>query len=162
AHALRATWQQRHGNVLTVDGYQSTGGIAHALANTADQLYERLDPPGRQVARRLLLSLVKVGEGTEDVRRPMPYETLLAHSRDPDRAAEIITSFTDARLLTRGADQVALTHEALLRAWPRLREWIDADRPGNIVRQELEDAAAGWRRADRDAGLLYRGSRLEA
>ncbi|MEU7041755.1 WD40 repeat domain-containing protein [Streptomyces varsoviensis] len=162
AHALRATWQQRHGNVLTVDGYQSTGGIAHALANTADQLYDRLDPPGRQVARRLLLSLVKVGEGTEDVRRPMPYETLLAHSRAPDRAAEIIASFTDARLLTRGADQVALTHEALLRAWPRLREWIDADRPGNIVRQELEDAAAGWRRADRDAGLLYRGSRLEA
>ncbi|MFE7113910.1 hypothetical protein ACFU99_00575 [Streptomyces sp. NPDC057654] len=162
AHALRATWQQRHGTVLTVDGYQSTGGIAHALANTADQLYDRLDEPGRQTARRLLLSLVKIGEGTEDVRRPMPYETLLAHSRAPDRAAEVIASFTQARLLTRGADQVTLTHEALLRAWPRLRQWIDADRPGNIVRQELEDAAAGWRRADRDAGLLYRGSRLES
>ncbi|MEV0259876.1 WD40 repeat domain-containing protein [Streptomyces sp. NPDC050617] len=162
AHALRATWQQRHGSVLTVDGYQSTGGIAHALANTADQLYDRLDAPGQQVARRLLLNLVKIGEGTEDVRRPMPYETLLAHSRAPDRAAEVVSVFTQARLLTRGADQVTLTHEALLRAWPRLRQWIDADRPGNLVRQELEDAAADWRHKDRDARLLYRGSRLEA
>ena len=53
-----------------------------------------------------------------------------------------------------------ITHEALLRRWPRLREWIDADRSGLLVRQELEDAAAAWAREGRDAAGLYGGVRL--
>ncbi|HEX3189681.1 MAG TPA: hypothetical protein VHS30_07815, partial [Streptosporangiaceae bacterium] len=45
-----------------------------------------------------------------------------------------------ARLLTQDQDTVEITHEALLRAWPRLRQWIDSDRDGNLIRQQLEPA----------------------
>lgn len=55
-----------------------------------------------------------------------------------------------------------ITHDALLRAWPRLRQWIDTDRAGNLIRQELDDAAAVWNREGRDTSGLYRGSCLEA
>jgi hypothetical protein len=36
AHALRATWQQRHGHTLTVEGYQTAGGIHRRVAALAD------------------------------------------------------------------------------------------------------------------------------
>ncbi|WP_050515410.1 AAA family ATPase [Streptomyces rimosus] len=162
AHALRATWQQRQGHVLTLDGYQRTGGIARAIANTADQCYFRLDLAAQQAAHTVLLRLVTVGSGGEDTRRRVRYEDLLGHGDHRGPAQAVIEAFTQARLLTREHDSVNITHEALLHAWPRLRDWIDTDRAGHLVRQQLEESAADWSRSGRDVGLLYRGSRLEA
>jgi hypothetical protein len=89
------------------------------------------------------------------------YTDRLVHSASPDAAAPVIEAFTRARLLPREQDKVEIAHEVLLRAWPRLREWIDADRPGNQLRQKLEGAATNWERTGRDTSLLYRGSRLD-
>jgi hypothetical protein len=71
----------------------------------------------------------------------------------------VVDTFTQKRLLTQKQDTVEITHEALLRAWPRLTEWIGEDRAGNLIRQNLDDAATDW---DRDPSALYRGSRLKA
>ena len=174
AHALRTTWQQSPGGVLTVDGYAATGGIARALAATADRTFQMLKPAGRQMARVVLLALVRLGEGTEDTRRRLKYTDLLALSGDPHTAATVVEEFTRARLLTRqvatsetglsdrDGSTVEITHDVLLRAWPKLREWIDEDRDGNLLRQHVEESAAGWEQAGRDPNLLYRGSRLDA
>jgi WD40 repeat protein len=53
-----------------------------------------------------------------------------------------------------------MTHEALIRGWPRLRGWLDEDRDGLRVHRQLTDAARGWRSVSRDPGALYRGVRL--
>ena len=49
-----------------------------------------------------------------------------------------------ARLVTLDAETVEITHEALLHAWPRLRDWIDEDRSGNLLRQRLEEDGRSW------------------
>ncbi|MGW0171815.1 nSTAND1 domain-containing NTPase [Streptomyces sp. NPDC003343] len=162
AHALRATWQQRHGHCLTVDGYQSTGAILHAVATTAERLYAGLGPAEQDVARAMFLRLVKIGDGAEDTRRRLPYTEVLNTGSDPEAAAVVIDVYTRGRLLTRHRDTVEITHEALLFAWPDLRRWIDTDRAGHLVRQGLEEDAAAWGRAHRDPGMLYRGHRLDA
>ena len=54
-----------------------------------------------------------------------------------------------------------ITHEALLHAWPRLRDWIDEDRDDHLLRQRLEEDGRAWEDSRRDSSLLYRGSRLE-
>ncbi|TCO53665.1 NACHT and WD repeat domain-containing protein [Actinocrispum wychmicini] len=156
AHALRALWRERHGHLLTVDAYRATGGIHDAIATTAERVYARLDEPQRQAARTVFLRLVKIGDGTDDTRRPV----VRADLAENPVAITVLDAFTDGRLLTRDQDTVTITHEALLRAWPRLRSWIDDDRADNLTRQQLEEAAAGWDREDRDPALLYRGTRL--
>jgi WD40 repeat protein len=161
AHALRATWQQRHGHTLTVDGYRATGGIHRAVATTAEGVFAGLDPAGQHAARTLFLRLIKIGEGAEDTRRRVARAGLL-RGLNPGIALPVVDAFTQGRLLTQEQDTVEITHEALLRAWPRLRQWIDIDRGGNLIRQELEDAAAVWDRNRSDTAVLYRGSRLEA
>ena len=160
AHALRATWQQRHGHTLTVDGYRATGGIHRAVSTTAERLYTGLDPPLRNNARTVFLHLVKIGDGVEDTRRRVAHQELVTVGGDPASTAAVIDTFTEGRLLTRNQDTVEITHEALLHAWPRLRRWIEADRTGHLLHQELEQAAADWDRARRDPGMLYRGHRL--
>ncbi len=161
AHALRATWQQRHGHTLTVDGYRSTGGIHRAVATTADRVLNSVDPAGQHAARTLFLRLIRIGDGSEDARRRVSRADLLA-GLDPGSVLPVLDAFTQGRLLTQEQDTVEITHEALVRAWPRLRQWIDTDRAGNLIRQELEETAAVWTRDRRDTAGLYRGSRLEA
>ena len=161
AHALRATWQQRHGHTLTVEGYRSTGGIHDAVATTAESVFTGLDPAGQHAARTLFLRLIKIGDGTEDTRRRVARTDLL-RDLDPGTGEPVVDAFTQGRLLTQDQDTVEITHEALLRAWPRLRQWIDTDRAGNLTRQELDEATAVWDRDRSDTATLYRGNRLEA
>lgn len=162
AYALQATWQQRQGTMLTVAGYQATGGIQHAIANRAEYAYNRLDADGQRLARTLLLRLVKIGDGTEDTRRRLARADLLSLDAQDERADAVLEAFTRERLLSQERDTVEITHEALLRGWPRLRQWIDEDRADALARQEMEEAATVWdRAARRDSSLLYHGARLE-
>ena len=157
AHALRATWQQRHRSALTVDGYRNTGGIDHAIAETADHVYARLDPAGQREAKLMFLRLVKIGDTlASDARRPLARSDLAASAA----AGTVLDRYISSRLLTSTRDAVQITHEALLSAWPKLKDWLNEDRAGNLTRQRIEDTAAEWDRA-RDASLLYRGTSLE-
>ncbi|MCI3935511.1 WD40 repeat domain-containing protein [Streptomyces sp. AN091965] len=162
AHALRATWQQRHGHLLTVEGYRATGGIDRAVATAADRALATLDESGQATARQLLLRLVHIGDGTEDTRRRTHRDRLLAELPDPELAARVLAVFSadDARLVTVSQDGVEITHEALLRAWPRLRSWIDTDRAGLLVHQQLTQTAYTWKSDGHDPACLYTGSRL--
>ncbi|MEU5427820.1 helix-turn-helix domain-containing protein [Streptomyces olivoreticuli] len=159
SHALLTTWQHREDSTLTVAGYQLTGGISGAVAATAERAYTTLLPDQRNVARQLLLHLVRVDDTGETSHR-MERDRLLRRAHEPRTAAAVLDVFARARLLTLDAEHVELAHEALLRAWPRLREWIDEDRTGLRTRQSLLDAAEAWDREGRDAALLYRGTRL--
>jgi hypothetical protein len=163
SHALLATWQRREGRWLTIAGYLASGRVEHALAATAEAAYHGLAEPDRPAARTLLLALVRLGaDGAQDTRRPRSRAELVDHSPDPARAARALEAFAapTARLLTLDEGRVEITHEALLRAWPALRSWIEADRAGMLIAQRLADDAHAWQHSHRDPDLLYRGNRL--
>ncbi|MBQ1096286.1 PD40 domain-containing protein [Streptomyces sp. b94] len=161
SHALLATWQRRKAGRLTLAGYRAAGGIQGAVAATAERAWSDLDPAARTAARLLLLRLVRVSEDTQATRRRGTRRRLAHESRDPGKTEESLEALVRARLVTLDAETVEITHEALLHAWPRLRDWIDEDRTGNLLRQRLEEDGRAWEESDRDPSLLYRGSRLE-
>ena len=145
-----------------MQGFRAAGGVAGAIAQSAETLFEdRLDEHRQQVARRLLLRLVTPGEGTADSRRRMPLEDL-ERDVDPVVMAEVADSFVAARLLSVDDSSVELAHEALIAGWPRLHGWIDAERENLRTRQRIERAAHEWEASGRDPDLLYRGAPLAA
>ncbi len=161
SHALLATWQRRKAGRLTLAGYRAAGGIQGAVAATAERAWSSLDPAARTAARLLLLRLVRLGEDTQATRRRGTRRQLAQESADPDKTEQSLETLVRARLVTLDAETVEITHEALLHAWPRLRDWIDEDRGGNLLRQRLEEDGRAWEDSHRDPALLYRGSRLE-
>ncbi|MFG3232778.1 hypothetical protein ACGFZG_13680 [Streptomyces antibioticus] len=161
SHALLATWQRRKAGRLTLAGYRAAGGIQGAVAATAERAWSGLDPAARTAARLLLLRLVRLGEDTQATRRRGTRRQLAAESTDPGKTEESLEALVRARLVTLDAESVEITHEALLTAWPRLREWIDEDRSDHLLRQRLEEDGRSWEGSNRDSSLLYRGSRLE-
>ncbi|WP_327091074.1 hypothetical protein OIE66_10745 [Nonomuraea sp. NBC_01738] len=156
SHALLATWQRREGRELTLEGYLATGGITGALAQSANAVMAGLDEPLRETARQIFTRLVRLGEGADDTRR----RAALADLPRLVGASTTLDAFARARLLTVGESTVEITHEALLRAWPELRSWIDADRAGLIARQRLDEDAQVWAGNQEDPAFLYRGTRL--
>ncbi|GGR84190.1 hypothetical protein GCM10010252_23650 [Streptomyces aureoverticillatus] len=161
SHALLATWQRRKTGRLTLAGYRAAGGIQGAVAATAERAWSGLDPAARTAARLLLLRLVRLSEDTQATRRRGTRRQLAEESTDPGKTEESLEALVRARLVTLDAETVEITHEALLHAWPRLRDWIDEDRNDHLLRQRLEEDSRAWEDSDRDAALLYRGSRLE-
>ncbi|MFJ3903678.1 XRE family transcriptional regulator, partial [Streptomyces sp. NPDC090025] len=157
SHALRETWHRRRGTTLTVAGYEAVGGITHALARTADHVYDQLAEPQRELVRGLFLRLVAPGsDGDRDTKRRVPRADLGAHAA----MNSVLETLAQARLITMDATTVEITHEALLDAWPRLRRWIDEDRAGLLTYQDLAIAATTWHRDGRDPSGHYRGNRL--
>ena len=77
-------------------------------------------------------------------------------------AGPVLAELTDARLLTVSDGEVELSHEALLREWPRYRAWLEEDRIGRRVHAHLTAAASDWDARGRDVADLYRGARLAA
>ena len=143
--ALLELWE---GDGLTLAAYERSGGVRGAVARMAEQAYGRLDAMDQAQARRTLLRLA--GEG--DVRTRVPLDEL-----EP-----VVETLAAERLVTLGEGEAEIAHEALLREWPRLREWIDEDAEGHRLHRHLTHSARGWEEGGRDPAELYRGTRLAA
>jgi WD40 repeat protein len=162
SHALFATWRQREGQRLTLDSYRLAGGINGGIAATAEHAYGLLSPDEQRVARQLLLRMVQIGDGTDDTRRPLELARLADESTDSATTATVLDALTSARLIILDEKVVQITHEALLRAWPQMRAWIDGDRAKLLAHQRLADAAHAWDAEGRHPAGLHRGPRLSA
>ncbi|WP_409187001.1 hypothetical protein F9C11_29685 [Amycolatopsis sp. VS8301801F10] len=113
----------------------------------------------QRAARELFLRLTALGEGTEDTKRRLHRSEL--DLPDSDLEA-VLDALSMARLIVLDRDTVEIAREALIRAWPRLRDWLDADRDGLRLHRRLTGDASDWADLDRDPGTLYRGLRLAA
>jgi WD40 repeat protein/DNA-binding SARP family transcriptional activator len=156
--ALLELWQHRDGRVLRISAYEHAGGVRGAVARLAERAYGRLDPSRRELARRILLRLAGEGDGDAVVRRRVPLAELEA-DRD-ERVAEVLAVLAGERLVTVGAGEAEVAHEALLREWPRLRGWLEEDAEGRRLHRHLTDDVADWEAAGREPSVLYRGARL--
>jgi WD40 repeat protein/DNA-binding SARP family transcriptional activator len=172
-YALTELFERREGRLLTREAYQAIGGVSGALARRAEVLYAGLDSASQELARQLFLRLVKLGEGaggaaaSPDTRQRVLRPVLTSLGGDSEVMEGVIDAFGKHRLLTFDRDPetrtptVEIAHEALLREWGRLREWVEASRDDVRAHQRLTGAAAEWIKTDRDPGSLLRGTRLD-
>lgn len=158
SHALVETWLRREGATLSVAGYEAAGGISGAIAQSADRLYESMDPDQRVTCRWLLLRLVALGPDGSAVRRRVPSRSLRA---DASRE-QVLSMLARSRLVSAGDDAVEVAHESLATAWPRLRAWLEEDAEGARILTAVAAAAEAWNAAGRPEDDLLRGARLQA
>ena len=163
SHALLATWQRRRGHRLTLSGYTASGGIRGAIAETAEAVFhDQLEPEQRVIARQIFLRLTELGDDstTADTRRRVSFEELAPRPEDREQVHEVLMTLADARLITTDQEAAEVAHEALIREWPTLRNWIHENREGLRLHRHLTEAAQEWESLGRDPGGLYRGARL--
>lgn len=166
-YALTELFEQRQGRLLTHEAYQAIGKTTGALAKRAEQIYNELNETGRETTRQLFLRLVTLGEGVEDTRRRVSRAELLAIAADAELSEEVIDTYVSYRLLSLDHDPatrtptVEVAHEALLREWERLRNWLNESRSEIRLQRQLAHLADEWHEAKQDTSFLLHGSRLE-
>lgn len=166
-YALTELFEQRHDHLLTHASYRQIGKVVGALAKQADAVYLALDSAGQATVHQMFLRLVTLGEGTEDTRRRVLHSELMGLAADPDLLQEILDVYTTHRLLTMDYDPISHTptvevaHEAVLREWERLRDWLNESRNDIRLQRQLAHAAEDWRKAQGDHSFLLRGLRLQ-
>ncbi|WP_158278906.1 TIR domain-containing protein [Leucothrix arctica] len=159
-YALMQLWEQRKSRTLRLEDYQQFGGLVGALEQRANQIYEGFSPEFQKQCRLIFRRLVQPGAGTEDTRR----RSKLEEFEGQDDSQWVIQTLTDARLLTTqrkdGLAFVEVSHEALIRGWSQLREWIDEDREQLRLQHQVSSATQDWVKHGEKNSWLFTGSRL--
>jgi hypothetical protein len=155
AALLADLWDHREDGRATLRGYLECGGVAGALAQHADRVVDSLDADGATL-RRLFTALAEPGRDERFVRRPV-----LLRDLPPEQRA-LAEALADRRLLVVTRDTVELAHQALIEHWPRLRDWLTADREFLSWLTGLQERRRRWEADGRDDGALLRGAPLAA
>jgi len=160
--ALMELWNRRRGNLLTHEAYEDIGRVQGAIAARAEAEYGKLRPKEQEIARRVFVQLVRPGEGTEDTRRRATLAELTPAGADREAVHRVVKALADARLVVTGREEatgeetVEVAHEALIRGWGRLREWMEENRAFRTWQERLRAAIRAWE----GKGALLRGALL--
>ncbi|WP_013325788.1 eIF2A-related protein [Gloeothece verrucosa] len=171
--ALTQLWEKRSEGLLTHAAYSEIGGIKVALARYADEVFEQLTPEEQQQAQSIFIQLVRPGEGTEDTRR------VATRADIGESNWGLVKRLADARLVVTGRQEktvvdqnqataevvtkieaeetVEVVHEALIREWECLRNWMNANRDFRVWQDRLKEERRQWENTGRDEGALLRG-----
>ncbi len=157
----RLTEHAGPGARIDVAEYEQIGGVQGALRTQADDALARaVDSTGHNATEILgaLVALVSVdGSGRPTRRR------VLRAAIAPDRLRDL-DIFVEARLLSSddvdGEPTLAVTHEALLTAWPQMEKTIESQAKRLQLERRLEQAADDWEQAGNEASILWRGEQL--
>ncbi len=161
--ALDRLWRNQDGGVLTHESYEALGGVAGALGQHAERIWNAHIPASAlPAARRLFAALVRVPLGTSAITR----RTALRGELD-DETWDIAQPLADARLLVtgrsaEGVETVEVAHEALVTEWGRLADWTEEDRSFLVWRETLRHDRERWEHSDRAPDLLPSQSALDA
>ncbi|MGO1077255.1 nSTAND1 domain-containing NTPase [Inquilinus sp. CA228] len=164
--ALREMWGRQEKGKITRRCYDNIGGVEGALAQRAEAVFATLtgggaNPEMEKGFRRLFTRLVTLGEGQEDTRRVVERREL------GDEAWSLAQRLAgeDNRLVVTNApafsrETVEVAHEALIRHWPKLVEWINRDRTFQSWLRQIRPNVELWSADPADEGPLLRGGML--
>src|SRR5262249_42833465 len=170
--ALWRTWSEARGRGPDlVRTYSKIGRVEGALAQAAEDVFNRLSSDEQRRAETLFVRLVRPGEAGGATRRVARLEEFDA----PTRAlAEKLSQVEQWRLLTIHEDTVEIAHEQLATQWLRYQRWIanlagdpehgiPTDTRGDDLRllQSLIADAARWERAPADEKARYHATGVD-
>ena len=155
--ALEELYRRRRDHLLTFASYADLGGLQGAVANRAEEVFGALPPEAQEELGSCFGALVTVDVTKDDVlvSKPAPLDML---RRTPARAA-LVDRFIEARLLMAdrsegGPPTVRVAHDALLKLWPRLRDWIASNTAMLRLRALLTTSAVIWHAQGGKASFL--------
>jgi hypothetical protein len=140
---LDLLWESQQKRTLTLQSYLRLGGVEGALTGYANGVYDRLEDDDQTRARRVLMQLVGLAEGSPQARRPL----LERDVRSGDWA--VVERLAAERLLRMDTNEsgetfAELVHESLSWSWDRLHEWITDAEEKLRKSDEKADRIAKW------------------
>lgn len=137
---------------LSFDAYEEIGRVDGALTTHADRILASMSEADQAVVRKVFVNYL-----TSPVR-PGVRKVVLRSECAPSEW-QVIVRLANERLLTirrddDGNETGEVVHEALLRAWGQLRNWLTTEEPFRKWRQRLRDEMVPWVESRESGGFL--------
>ena len=152
---LSLLWEKHDKWYLTHKAYEEIGGLEKALAKYADGVLNPLSAVEKEKAERIFIQLISPGEGTEDTKRKA------TRGEVGEENWGLVEFLANQRLVVTGWDEtsqqetVEIVHEALIREWGILREWIKSNRRFRIWQERIQFELVKWDKSRDEQYLLY-------
>ena len=156
-HVLSLLYEQQHmrgDNLLRWSDYEEVGELRGALAKHAEAVFATLQLHEQRAFPVVMRYLVTLGQGEEEVPngRTVPYRDFVSSESDNDQKAGakgFVDLFIEKRLLVADTDPqgevtVRVAHEALLREWQRVKEWLTENREFLRMRDRVDSSLKLW------------------
>ncbi|WOT40635.1 nSTAND1 domain-containing NTPase [Streptomyces coeruleorubidus] len=175
---LSQLWLRRQDGYLTHEAYRRIGGVSGSVTTWCDSALSELAPDQRAIAQRALTSLVHPSDPSHNitaVRTQVPLDELRELAAGPGEAPDgertavddVIATLTRHRIITTqtlqtsqrpsahpGEPVAELIHEALIRDWGALRQWVDQDHRFQEWLDHARERQAHWATAKDPEDLL--------
>ncbi|MCH9739564.1 MAG: trypsin-like peptidase domain-containing protein [Epsilonproteobacteria bacterium] len=115
--ALDQLWVHKEGRTISFDTLKQIGSISKSISHYADSAYSRY-PNIENSIKRVFINLVTIGDETDTKKRAK-----LDEFKKED--IETITLLANERLIVTNKDEIEIVHEALIREWQELKDWIN-------------------------------------
>ncbi len=163
AYALSQLFEQRQNNTFTLAAYQAMGGVAGAIASTADQIMEKLGDGASTSFDRVFAELVNLERDRPPTRKRVPV-AVFQHDASATQLIQTLAKWNCRILVASEQAQeptVEVAHEKLFTAWPRLKKWIDDSGTDLRLIDYAEEAATRWHETGRHLQELWRYERAQ-
>jgi len=159
---LSELWEHQTDHSITHLSYEELGSVQNALSRYADTILKKFSEVEQKQLRQVMVQLIRPGEGTEDTRQ------VSTKAQVGEENWNIITRLADLRLVTTGFDEqteeetVEVVHEALIRTWQPLRDWMVEDRSFRVWQNSLRSLLNEWKKAEtnKKENYLLSGAKL--
>ena len=146
----------RRDDLLRWSDYLDLGELKGGLARHAEAVFGTLRPDEQSAFPLVMRYLVTLGQGEQEVpnRRTVPYRDFVslegADAGKKGGAKGFVDLFVKNRLLVADTDPqgevtVSIVHEALLREWQRVAEWLKQNREFLRMRDRLDASMRQWK-----------------
>jgi len=177
---LQQLWQRRHEGSLTHEAYQRIGGIAGALTTWCDSAIAQMPTGQRAIARRILTALARPADTVHHIpavrqqksvaalRQLAGTATLAGGEPSEHGVDEVLAVLTGHRIVTTRTVRTAgqpddapavpvaeLVHEALIRDWATLRDWVTQDHRFQDWLRRAEERHTRWADHHKSGDLLH-------
>jgi len=153
-HGLQELWKRRHGCWLNLVEYRKAfGNIKQAIAKTADDVYYQLSLAEQTQFKNIFIRITRLdehavqGEGHRDTRLRVAMEELVPADGELLSTQNLIKRLVAARLVIISQNavthfkEVEVVHDALIRYWPRLTNWLSENHSNLQLRETIRQAA---------------------
>lgn len=154
--------QRSDNNELLHSVYEKIGGIEGAIGKKAEEVFIGLSKAQQQQLKSVLSQLVTLNpDGKTITSRAARLQALTNTSQK-----ELVQAMVDSRLfvshLQNQEAYFSLAHEALLRQWPRAKQWINDHKDALAIKSRLHHHTQQWLNEHKsNAYLLAQGKPLQ-
>lgn len=156
-HAMMRTWDywlsnREPGEPMDIRHYNAIGRISQALSLHANEAFEELTAPQKDIAEVLFKSITEKNQENQGLRRPARIKLVadLASATEDD-VIQVVERFRKSgrsflmpgsHVKLSGAATIELSHESLMRIWTRLSNWVDEEFESAQMYKRISDASA--------------------